>query len=228
MKKINCILMFVLGIVLCAGCADTAEPEERRSASKLPAISVEPSEEPEEKEESVEEPIALSDDEKKLFTDFIRERENYGFVLSEYDVPEKVDLSEVLYSGAGFGEPIPEEEIPLYLEATRNEFMDTDCLKFPQKSIDEFLQRKLGIRFDDLQRPFEWTYLSDTDSYYNMAGDTNYVLLSCEEGSRKGDTYTLRFVPEDDWYPVFFSTETVVEETNDGYHFISNHILMEE
>lgn len=178
-------------------------------------------------EETPEDSLALNDDERQFFTDFIQERENYGFLLSDYSVPEDVRLDEVLYSGAGFGEPLPEEDIPLYLEAAQQEFVETDCLKFTRQGIEDFLLRKLDIGMEDLNIPFEWIYLPETDSYYHEAGDTNYVRFSCVGGSRTGDIYTLHFTPESDWELWNGDCETVIVKTEDGYRFVSNHTLEE-
>lgn len=169
----------------------------------------------------------LSEDEKQFFTDFIQERENYGFLLSDYDVPKDVNIGEVFYSGAGFGEWIPEEEIPLYLEAAEQEEIYTDCLKLTRQGIEDFLQRKLGIGLDDMSCPLDMLYIAQTDSYYNQAGDTNYAPFSCTGGIREGDTYTLHFTPAVDWLEGFGDRETVLVKTEDGYRFLSNHTVAE-
>lgn len=198
-----------------------AEPEKPEESTEEPAGGAAEPEGP------AEEWIALSDDERLLFTEFIQERENYGFLLSDYAVPGDINLSEVLYSGAGFGEQLPEEDTPLYLEAVQQEFVETDCLKFTRQSIEEFLHRKLGIGMEDLNMPFEWMYLSETDSYYHEAGDTNYARFSCVEGKVQGDTYTLHFAPEADWEWYYGDCETVIVKAEDGYRFISNRTLTE-
>ena len=197
----------------------TEAPESRTESEKL-------SEEPEKEQETPEEPVILSGEEITFFTRFIQERENYGFLLSEYDGPEDVDLEQVLYSGAGFGEGIPEEDIPLYLAAAGQEYLETDCLKFPVQSVEEFVQRKLGIGFKDVKKPLEWwIYVTETDSYYHEAGDTNFTLFSCVGGIRNGDTYTLRFTPESDWTEWMEDRETILVKGENGYRFLSNHFL---
>lgn len=173
----------------------------------------------------VEDSVELSEDEKTFFTDYIQERENYGFLLSEYDAPEDVNLGEVLYGGAGFGEGIPEEDIPLYLAQTQQEEVYTDCTKMTRQGIEDFLQRKLGVGLEDMSRPLEMVYVAQTDAYYNEAGDTNYIPFACTGGTRQGDTYTLHFTPAADWYTGFGDCETVLVKTGDDYRFISNRAL---
>lgn len=169
----------------------------------------------------------LSDDEKQFFTEFIQEMENYGFLLSDYDTPRDVKLEEVFYGGAGFGEWIPEEDVPLYLEATGAEEIYTDCLKLTRQGIEDFLQGKLGIGLEDMGNPLGMLYLVETDSYYHEAGDTNYAPFACTGGIRQGDTYTLRFTPAVDWLEGFGDRETVLVKTGDGYRFLSNHTVTE-
>ncbi len=232
MKKRAKLWAVVLCALLLGGCktdspVETSEPlKEQTEAPTIQTESEEPSDPPEKEQESQEEPIILSREEITFFTRFIQERENYGFLLSEYNVPEDVDLGEVLYSGAGFGEGIPEEDIPLYLAAAGQEWLETDCLKFPVQSIEEFVQRKLGIGFKDIRKPSEWwVYVAETDSYYQEAGDTNFTLFSCIGGVKKGDVYTLRFAPEADWKEWMDDRETVLIKGEKGYRFLSNRFL---
>ncbi|MDE7222929.1 MAG: hypothetical protein K2O34_03995 [Acetatifactor sp.] len=191
---------------------ETGQPSE--SSGEAPAEEVPPAEAAE-----------LSEEEKQFFTDFIQANENYGFLLSDYDVPEDVNIVEVLYSGAGFGEWIPEEDIPLYLEAAQQEALQTDCMKLTRQGIEELLQRKLGIGLEDMSGPLDMLYLAETDSYYNEAGDTNYAPFACTGGIREGETYRLHFAPAADWLEGYGDRETVLVKTEDGYRFLSNHIL---
>lgn len=197
------------------------------SAESSAEVSEESSAESQAEEVPSAETAELDDDEKQFFTEFIQEVENYGFLLSDYDVPRDVKLEEVFYGGAGFGEWIPEEDIPLYLEAAGTEEIYTDCLKLPGQDIEDFLQRKLGIGLEDMSSPLDMLYLAKTDSYYHEAGDTNYAPFACTGGIRQGDTYTLHFTPAADWLEGFGDRETVLLKTGDGYRFLSNHIVTE-
>lgn len=252
MKKKKLFVMGLIMVCLLNGCGNagggsaSADGTEGMSGNSAPG-SVESStvtdnpvesspedsmgaEEPSESDnlsENSGEAVALSEEERQFFTEFIQERENYGFLLSDYDDPKDVNIGEVLYSGAGFGEEIPEEDIPLYLEAVSEEELYLDCVKLPRQDIEELLQRKLGIGLEAMSNPLDMVYLAETDSYYNQAGDTNYAPFSCTEGSRAGDIYTLRFTPAVDWLEGFGDRETVVVKTEDGYRFLSNHTLTE-
>lgn len=209
MKKICRYLLLTFCIIFLYGCGNAEEKELQNMDANT---------------EKSPEQIVLSEEEKSFFTEFIRKHENYGFLLSEYDRPEDVDLDMVLYGGAGFGEQIPEEEIPLYLAKTKQTAIETDCIKLPKQSVEEFVQRKLGIGLNGLAIAFNWTYIEESDSYYHEAGDTNYASFSCSGGFRQNDTYTISFTPEDDWGSLLYECETVLVKTEDGYRFVSNHI----
>lgn len=167
----------------------------------------------------------LSEEEREFFTDFIQEMGNYGFLLSEYEIPGDVNLSEVLYSGAGFGVGIPEEDIPLYLEKTQEEEIYTDCVKMSRQDIDDFLKGKTGLGLDEMNHSPDMVYLKETDAYYNQAGDTNYLPFACTGGTTQGYTYRLHFTPAADWAEGEGDRETVLIKTDGGYLFLSNHIL---
>ncbi|MCI8454225.1 MAG: hypothetical protein HFE84_06380 [Lachnospiraceae bacterium] len=202
----------------------TEQSESEKASIKIPAA---PSEISTDSEAPFAKRTELSAEECKFFTNFIQEVENYGFLLSDYDTPHDVHLDPVFYIGAGIGEEIPKEDLPRYLAATGQEELMTDCLKLPRQSIEDFLQRKLGIGLRDIHTPFEWLYLSEFDSYYHEAGDTNYFLFSCTEGSRQENIYTLRFTPEEDWGSLLSGCETVLIKTEGEYRFVSNHFLTE-
>lgn len=219
MKRKQFFAMGMVMICILGGCGNVGGPEGAPEDSSVESEQSIPGDT--EPEQSVE----LSEDEKTFFTDFIQERENYGFLLSEYDVPEDVNLGELLYGGAGFGEGIPEEDIPLYLAQTQQEEVYTDCTKMTRQDIENFLQRKLGVGLEDMSRPLEMVYVAQTDAYYNEAGDTNYVPFACTGGTRQGDTYTLHFTPAADWFTGFGDCETVLVKTGDDYRFISNRAL---
>lgn len=196
------------------GMGGTAENGSDRNFGKDEAIG-----------QSPEETTVLSQEEKAFFTDFVQKRENYGFLLSDYDTPGEVDLQEVLYCGADFGEPIPQEDVPLYLAAAQKEFIETDCVKFPRQDLETFLEKKMGIGLGEVSRPFEWLYIPELDAYFHEAGDSNYVYFSCTAGERQGDIFILRFSPVNEWDQWLGERETVLVKTEEGYRFLSNHVL---
>lgn len=235
MKKQGKFLTMVLCVALvcsCGGNSSADVPETSREttdASEAPAEEESTEESSPESEETREEQVILGVEDLTFFTRFIQDRENYGFLLSEYDRPEDVDLDQVFYSGAGVGESIPPEEVPVYLKAAGQEQLQTDCIKLTTENIEEFVQRKLGIGFQDMSKTLEWwLYAAETDSYYFEAGDTNYMPFACVGGVKEGDTYTLRFAPDSEWNEWEDDRETVLVKAENGYHFLSNHYLTNE
>lgn len=170
-----------------------------------------------------EQPETLTEQEISMFTEFIQDMANYGFLLSDYGSAEFVDLGEVFYSGAGIAEEMTEEDVSAYLRETGFEEMNTDCVKLSKDQIDQFLLKKIGITLDEVQTDFAWVYVEENDAYYQEAGDTNYVRYHCTKGTKDGDRYTLLFEPEDDGSGFYKSCETVLEENDGDYQFISNH-----
>ncbi len=238
MKRNGWLLAVLLCVIFICGCGREEEAPVSTAEDNFIAGQTESEEQPvtipdasseiaTETETPSAKPAELSAAECQFFTDFIQKTENYGFLLSDYDEPQDVDLNQVFYTGAGIGEGIPEEDLLQYLAAAGQEELMTDCLKLPRQSVEDFLQRKLGIGLEEMRTPFEWLYLPETDSYYREAGDTNYFLFSCVEGRRQGNTYTLCFAPEEDWGALFSGCETVLVETEAEYRFVSNHFLTE-
>lgn len=247
MKRKKLLAMGMFLMLVLGGCGNPGGPDESvtdgmsQESSLGTEQSVEnsvPSEQSQEDDREPEQPVEssvepteeaaeLTDDEKQFFTDFIQEKENYGFLLSDYDVPRDVNIGEVFYGGAGFGEEIPEEDIPIYLEAVGEEELYLDCVKMTRPDIEEFLQRKLGLGLEDMSSPLDMVYVAETDSYYNQAGDTNYAPFSCTGGTREGDTYRLHFTPAADWLEGFGDRETILVKTENDYRFLSNHTVTE-
>lgn len=167
----------------------------------------------------------LSEDQIDDFTEFIQDMSNYGFIRSEYESCEYVDLGEVFYSGAGIGEEMTEDDIAAFLKETGQEEMYTDCVKLSKENIDTFLLKKLGITLDEIKTEFNWVYLSEYDAYYQQAGDTNYVKYRCVGGTKTGNQYTLEFEPEDELGGYYKNCQTILMETDGDYQFVSNDIL---
>lgn len=211
--------------------AETIEPTEAVEEGEME----ESSQDTEVKDTDVEEtePVAneesreLSQEELDELTKFVQEFDNYGFLLSEYDSPENVELWQVFYNGAGFGEDMTTQEAEAYLKECNQEEMYTDCVKVSASKAEDLLQQRLGIGLADMNTKMDGVYLKEYDAYYHEAGDTNYTSYVCESGQVQGNIYTVKFVNErKDSFPAY-AMETKLEKTADGYHFLSNHYLEE-
>lgn len=224
----------ILGIVLCMAmtgsmiaCGSPEEPDQEvLKVSQENQENIESTEmvEPT-KAVEVEEARELSKEELDELTKFVQQSSNYGFLLSEYDTPEDVELGEVFHNGAGFSEEMTTQEVEAYLKECDQEELLTDCVKVTANNVEELLQKYLGIGLADMHTRMDGVYLEDYDAYYHEAGDTNYISFVCESGQVKGDIYTVKFVNESEDVSPVYAVETTLKKTAEGYHFLSNRNL---
>lgn len=163
----------------------------------------------------------LSVDELKLLNEFINADNNYGFLLSEYAAAEEINLNEVLYNGTGqTGKPLTDKEIAAYLKASGMEEIDTDITKLTTQEINTYLSKKLGITMGEITGPFDWTYVKEFDSWYSMAGDTNFTTFTVTSGRQVlGDLLELECVADYEWTS---DCRVTLRKTGEGYQFVSN------
>lgn len=153
---------------------------------------------------------------------------NYGFLLSEYERPEDIDLNEVLYAGAGLEViSLSEEETEAYLKANTQEELYTDTTRLSSEQIQAFVLEKTGVSYEDMTIPLSWTYLADYDIYVSEHGDTNYTNYTCVSGRQIAeDTYELDCVPGDYHYPSPLSScQLTLKKGENGYQFCSNRFV---
>lgn len=167
----------------------------------------------------------LTKEELQLFTSFVNSNENYGFLLSEYDSPNQVDLNQVLYSGAGMEtESLSAEEEKAYLEAVNETGLYTDYYRLTTNQIDGFLKEKMGISFSDIKIDLGWIYLSDYDIWVTQHGDANYVSFVCTSGKQiDEDTFLLNCAAQEEEY--ISDTELTLKRAGDSYQFVSNQFI---
>lgn len=238
-RRIACNLAILMSTVFLAACgtteSDVIQNRESETTEELvggteemPASTEVESEEADEQE--LEGFRELTQEEKDEFTEFIQRMDAYGFLMSEYTDPTEVSLGEVFYSGAGLSEELSEEEVNAYLAACDQEEMYTDCVKVPRSDAENLVQERLGCSLDSLDAEQIGVYLPEFDAYYHECGDTNYMLFVCEGGLANGNVYTLEFKLESDlgFTYSFSHVQTILEKTENGYLFISNHSLVDE
>lgn len=227
-RRKNFIFVILSSALLLSGCGanefeDTQNYKQiEEDAGDMDEITVDA---PEIKEDDAEESRELTQEELDTFTQFIRGRDAYGFLLSEYADPVEVDLEQVFYSGAGFQQSMSEEEVAAYLAACNQEEMYTDCVKITQSDAKKLVEEKLGISLEDMDADRIGLYIPEFDAYYHECGDTNYMEYTCVSGTVKGDIYTLEFKADMDWDYIYSDVQTVLEKTESGYRFISNQSL---
>ena len=175
---------------------------------------------------------SLTEEELQQFSDYVSQNENYGFLLSVYDTPADIVLDELFYSGAGMDtERVDDEEIAAYLKETGDEELYTDLTRLTGLQIDTFLQEKVGLSYNQMNRPLTWIYLPKYDAYYWEHDDTNYQSFRCIAGSTEDEeNFTLEVVPEAGYegedqsgYHII-PYETTVRKNATGYQFVSNRM----
>ncbi len=150
---------------------------------------------------------------------------NYGFLLSEYNRPQDVDLDQVFYTGAGLPvESMSPEEEQAYLKAIGQEEIYTDTTRLTTEDIEGFLEKKLGISYEEATHPLSWIYLPEYDIYVSEHGDTNYMNFTCVSGRLTGDgLYELECVPGDmDYTPEEYCSRLTLKKNGSDWQFVSN------
>lgn len=146
---------------------------------------------------------------------------NNMLLSSEYGEPGEIDLFQLFYNGINrtSGE-ISAEELELLTEKDSSALY-LDIVKIPAEEMENFLQEKLGIGLEETEKKGleQFYYLEKYDSYYVVAGDTNYERCTVVSGFRESDdTLRLEYTREsgeDRW-------EVTLRKGKDGYMFVSN------
>lgn len=170
----------------------------------------------------------LSKNELADFEEALNTESNYGFLLSNYDGPSDVDLSQLFYVGAGLDRPDNASGIIEAYEATlKDGAPDCGCTILTTEQIDEFLLSKTGCSLEDMTKSLGWDYVEPYDAYIFYHGDTNIVRITCTDGSRiEKDLYEVHYeIPGgilDDKGNVFERGTVTVKTMDDALMFVSN------
>ena len=167
----------------------------------------------------------LTEDELRGFEEYLNRIDNYGFLMSDYQSPEYINLNEVFYSGAGLEPPpLTEEERDMYLKTIGQPELYTDLVRLGTEQMDGFLTEKTGLTLDQMKSGLGWIYLAPFDRYYSEHGDTNMRSFFCPAGEVEGGIYRIRCLS--DGYSQF-NLESIVtlKKVSSGYQFLSNEII---
>lgn len=146
---------------------------------------------------------------------------NNMLLSSEYMTPGEINLFQLFYNGInGTAGQICEEEIELLAEMN-SAALNLDIMKVSKDDMESFLQERLGIGLNETNKVGlnNFYYLKEYDSYYVIAGDTNYEYCTVLSGFWESDD-RLRMVyikegEEGRW-------EVTLQKVKDGYLFVSN------
>lgn len=188
-------LAAVLTVFLIAGCAGGNGSE---AISSSPASAV-----------------PLSEQQLEELAAFLNEEENNAFVgRVDYERPEELDLSAVLYDA-----PCPHERI-----VTET----TPKWKMKRQDVDAFLREKTGLSLEEVDSQYkEWDlydsylgYEKDTDSFVMQHGDTWLQEIRVTGGERTADgLYKVEYSPGNHSNEVRTVT---LRPVSGGYQFVSD------
>lgn len=239
MKKRSKILLYLLlQVFVLTACAskretdaaasdtavsDTAVSATDETSVPMPAEANEVTAEQESGSEQGEtaNPDDFTQEEMDFFTEFLNSTENNGFLASEYTTATNANLDEVFYNGAGVSaHSLSEEEEAAYEKATGWEIY-TDVERLTTDEINQFLQRKTGYSYAEMNTPLNWTYLEQYDVYVSDHGDTNWIEYRCTGGRAQGDLYEI-------YYEAAYSEDSenggflTLKKNGDDYLIVSN------
>lgn len=210
--------------------ADTDVVSESLPKPEKEAVSEPEREEPESGEDGDGTLRELTPEEVAFFDEYLTSPGNWGFLLTTFNSPEKIDLNTVFYGGAGIsGGELTQEQAEDFLSAADFPEIYTDVLHLTTPEINDFLMEKTGLTLSDMENKLEWVYSEKTDTWYSQAGDTNWRPFACTDGLESGDVYILH-VKAMDADPGYRSEvyEVILEKNGDGYRFVSNLLMTEE
>lgn len=170
----------------------------------------------------------LTGEELEEFETFVNQG-NYGFLLSDYEAPEYMDLNQVFYDGAGIEvTPLSAEEEKAFLAATKSDEIITDVIRLTKSQIEQYLLERAGIGLKDIKTKFFWTYVPEYDSYYNEHGDTNYTKFICESGIETNGVWKVRargtLLSSGD----YICEVSAKKAEHGGFQFLSNDIIKDD
>ena len=169
---------------------ETKESVETQTSGET-EISVEIEQSPEtEQTPETAEARDLSESELRRWGEYLSQIDCYGFLMSAYDTPLDADLGQVFYSGAGVGESPTQEMIDDYLKETGLEEAYTEITFIPYDAANEVLQRRTGYTLEHFRlsgNDIPMFYSQQYAGYFQMAGDTNQMVVECVSGRENPD-----------------------------------------
>lgn len=170
-------------------------------------------------------PIALSEEEIQMFNEgffnVATDNMNNMLLTSAYAKPEEIDLFQTFYNGmSGVTSDVTEDEIAL-LTTLDSQASYLDIMKITVAQMDAFLQEKLGVKLENTQKKGleNFYYLEQYDSFYLIAGDTNFDWCTITSGNWwPENTVLLEYEKESDnskWI-------VTLRKADSGFQFVSN------
>lgn len=146
---------------------------------------------------------------------------NNMLLSGEYSQPDEINLFQLFYNGIlGTSNQVSENELSMLAELC-GDALYLDVIKVTADEMDAFLQEKMGIGLEETKKTGldSFYYLEQYDSYYLVAGDTNFEWCTVTSGAWESDnqlTLEYRKEYEDGQWTV------TLQKTDADYLFISN------
>ena len=133
----------------------------------------------------------------------LNEKSNYGFLLSTYETPADINLSQVFYCGAGFKqEELEKKERKLLFDRIDEKNTSTPVFKVTDEQIDDLLARKAGITYEESSRKLDgeesWAHIGRYGAWYSVHRDSNQKYIQCSDAWTGGDICVVHYVLTDD------------------------------
>ena len=145
----------------------------------------------------------LTESECRQWSEFLSQEDCYGFLMSAYSTPLDADLGQVFYNGAGVGESPTQEMIAYFLNETGFEEAYMDITFIPYDAANQVLQRRTGYSLEHFKlsgNDIPMFYSQKYAGYFQMAGDTNRMLVECLSGRENPDGSIVLESREKSWY----------------------------
>ena len=169
----------------------------------------------------------ISEKEIETFNNFFNEESNNGFLLSEYDTPNEINLNLVLYNGAGIGIQLTDEEKENY-----DKYMIENNILFggtmyytviKKKDIEDLFFQKTGEQLQNIDKKLaDWVYVTDYDTYYRARGKSNYTKAECLWGTKKDDKYEIKVRLKNS--DTSNTVTVTLKKQGDNFLFVSNKL----
>ena len=133
----------------------------------------------------------------------LNEKSSYGFLLSTYETPADINLSQVFYCGAGFKqEELEKKERKLLFDRIDEKNTSTPVFKVTDEQIDDLLARKAGITSEESSRKLDgaesWAHRGRYGAWYSVHRDSNQKYIQCSDAWTGGDICVVHYVLTDD------------------------------
>lgn len=166
----------------------------------------------------------LSDEELAVYTEYLNQPENNGFLLDSFDRPEDIYWDALFYDGAGLESKVcSSAEMEAYFDLIGEE-PDAgifQCLHhFTADQIADFAEEKTGVSYEQMLYKLDWPYLQEYDTYHSyLKGDTLYTRVECTAGYQDPENNILVLEYQSTDHDLLQGSVTLIPDPEEPGHF---------